>query len=391
MLRLNEDDLLGEDLREIRDAVERLCRDFDTAYWAELEERMAYPEEFVNALQAGDWLSVLIPEEYGGGGLEIRAAAVVLEAMTRSGCFAAAAHAQLYTMGAILRHGNDAQKKKYLPRIASGDLRLQAFGITEPDAGSETTRITTRAVRDGNHYVINGAKVFISRFFHSDLMLLLTRTTPYEEVAKKTDGISLFLVDLREAGDSIQATPIRTMVNHETAALHIEDLRVPAENLIGEEGKGFRCILSGLNSERILVASEHIGTGLYLLDRAASYSNERVVFDRPIGSNQGVQFPLARAYADLSAASLLRWRACDLYEQGMQPGYEATTAKLLASTAKWAAANGAMDTFGGYGMTTEFGIESKFREARLSLVAPVNNNLTLSYIATSVLGMPRSY
>lgn len=391
MLRLNEEDILGEDLREIRDSVERLCRDFDATYWQHLEEERAYPEEFVNAMQKGDWLSISIPEEYGGGGMGIRAGAVVLEAMTRSGCFAAAAHAQLYTMGALLRHGSDAQKKKYLPAIASGDLRLQAFAITEPDAGSETTKISTRAVRDGDDYVINGSKVFISRFFHSDLMLLLTRTTPYDEVEKKTDGISLFLVDLRDAGDAIQATPIRTMVNHETAALHLENLRVPAENLIGEEGKGFRCILSGLNSERILVASEHIGTGLYLLDRAAKYGCERVVFDRPIGSNQGVQFPLARAYADLSAASLLRWRACDLYENGQQPGYEANAAKLLASTAKWAAANAAMDTFGGYGMATEYGIESKFREARLSLVAPVNNNLTLAFIATNVLGMPRSY
>ncbi|MPZ24815.1 MAG: acyl-CoA dehydrogenase [Dehalococcoidia bacterium] len=391
MLRLNEDDILDDDLRGIRDAVERLCRDFDTSYWAKQEEKRAYPEEFVQALQDGDWLSISIPEEFGGGGMGIRAGAVVLEAVTRSGCFAAAAHAQLYTMGAILRHGSDAQKKKYLPGIAAGELRLQAFGITEPDAGSETTKISTRALRDGDHYVINGSKVFISRFFHSDLMLLLTRTTPYDEVEKKTDGISLFLVDLREAGDSIQATPIRTMVNHETAALHIENLRVPAENLIGEEGKGFRCILSGLNSERIIVASEHIGAGLYLLERASKYASERVVFDRPIGSNQGVQFPLARAYADLSAASLVRWRACDLYEQGKQPGYEANTAKLLASTAKWAAANAAMDTFGGYGMATEYGIEAKFREARLSLVAPINNNLTLAFIATNVLGMPRSY
>jgi acyl-CoA dehydrogenase len=391
MLRLNEDDLLDSELREVRDGVERLCRKFDVAYWQRLEEDRVYPEEFVQALQDGDWLSILIPEEYGGGGKTIQTAATVLESITRTGCFAAAAHAQLYTMGALLRHGNDEQKKRFLPGVASGAYRLQAFGITEPDAGSDTTRISTRAVRTGDHYVVNGSKVFISRFFHSDLMLLLVRTTPYEEVTRKTHGISLFIVDIQDAGNAITATPIKTMVNHETAALHIENLRVPAENLIGDEGGGFRCILSGLNAERILVASEHVGAALYLLERAAQYAGQRSVFDRPIGSNQGVQFPLARAYADVSAASLLRWRACELYEKGQQPGYEANAAKLLASTAKWAAANAAMDTFGGYGMATEYGIESKFREARLSLVAPISNNLTLAYIATEILGLPRSY
>lgn len=391
MLRLNEDDIIGPDLVEIRDAVEKLCSNFTVEYWQSLEAERRYPEEFVNALQRGGWLSISIPEEYGGGGLSLRSGAVVLEAITRTGGFAAAAHAQLYTMGAILRHGTEEQKRRFLPDIAAGRLRLQAFGVTEADAGSETTRITTRAVRDGDHYVINGSKMFISRFFHSDLMLLLTRTKPYEEASKPTDGISLFVVDLRETGDSITAKPIRTMVNHETAALYFDNLRVPAENMIGKEHEGFRCILSGMNSERILVASEHIGTGLWLIERAAEYAKQRVVYGRPIGMNQGVQFPLARAYADLAAASLVRWRAAELYEAGNQTGVEATTAKLLSSTAKWAAANAAMDTFGGYGMTEEYGIEAKFRESRLSLVAPVSNNITLAFIGNKVLGLPRSY
>jgi alkylation response protein AidB-like acyl-CoA dehydrogenase len=391
MLRLPEDDLLDDDLRAMREAVEGLCSRFDLDYWRECDSKGEYPEQFVEALQDGGWLSILIPEEFGGAGLGIKAAGVVLEAITRSGASAGPAHAQMYTMGTVLRHGSEEQKRKYLPKIASGELRLQAFGVTEADAGSETTRIKTSAVRKGDSYVINGSKMFISRIFHSDLMLLLARTTPYDKVEKKTDGISTFLVDLREAGSAIEATAIKTMVNHETASLYIDDLVVPAENLIGEEGKGFRYILSGMNAERILVASEHIGTGLWFIDKATAYANERVVYGAPIGRHQGVQFPLAKTYAELTAASLLRWRAAQAYDAGRQPGYEASAAKYLSSSAQWAAANAAMDTFGGYGMTEEYGIERKFRESRLSLVAPINNNLTLAYIANKVLGMPRSY
>jgi acyl-CoA dehydrogenase len=391
MSELRDRDILSDDYEQIKSAIKQLCEKFPDEYWRDVNARRAYPEEFVSALQAAGWLSILVPERYGGGGMPIRAGAVVLEAISRFGGHAGVAHAQLYTMGALLRHGSEELKQKYLPGIAAGDLRLQAFGVTEPDAGSETTRIKTSAVRDGDHYVINGSKIFTSRFFHSDLMLLLTRTTPYDEVAVKTAGISLFLVDVRESGSAIEARDIRTMVGRETAALFFADLRVPAANLIGEEGNGFSCLLSGLNAERLLVASEFIGTGFWFIERAARYARERVVFGRPIGQNQGVQFPLARAYADLSAASLMRWRGIDLFEAGQPAGYEANAAKLLSSTAKWAAANAAMDTFGGYGLTEEYGIEAKFREARLSLVAPVSNNLILAYIGSKVLGLPRSY
>jgi acyl-CoA dehydrogenase len=333
---------------------------------------------------------VLIPEAYGGGGMGISAASVILEAINRSGGSAFAAHAQMYTMGTILRHGSAAQKERYLPEIAAGDLRLQAFGITEADAGSDTTRISTTAVRDGDHYVINGAKVFISRFFHTDLLLLLARTSPFDP-EKKTAGISTFLVDVREAGDAIKATPIRTMINHETTSLFIDDLVVPVDNLIGEEGRGFSYILSGMNAERILTTSGQLGGGFWFVDRAVEYARERVVFDRPIGQNQGIQFPLAEVHMELSAASAMRWRAIERFERGEQPAYEANTAKFLASRAQWAAANAAMTTFGGWGMTEEYGIERKFREARLSLVAPVSNNLVLNYVATKTLGLPRSY
>jgi acyl-CoA dehydrogenase len=391
MLRLDEDDLLGPELLAMRDAVEQLCSRFPDEYWHDVDAAGRYPEEFVTALTRGGWLSILIPEEYGGGGMDVRAAAVVLEAVTRNGCFAAAAHAQLYTMGTILRHGSDEQKRHYLPAIASGDLRLQAFGVTEPDAGSDTLKIRTFAERRGDEYIINGSKVFTSRFWHSDLMLLLARTTPLDKVEKRTKGLSTFIVDLREAREQIKATPIKTMINHETAALFFENLVVPAENLVGVEGEGFRCILSGMNAERIIVSSEHIGTGLWLIERASRYACQREVFDRPIGQNQGVQFPLARAYADIAAASAVRWRAAELFARDRDSGNYAAMAKLLSSTAQWAAANAAMDTFGGYGMTVEYGIESKFREARLSLIAPVSNNLTLSHIGSHILGMPRSY
>jgi acyl-CoA dehydrogenase len=382
---------LTDDQRAIRDAVAELCSRFPSEYWRERDSKLEYPVEFVDALGKAGWLSVLIPEEYGGGGGTVADAALILETINRSGGTGVPAHAQMYTMGTVLRHGNDEQKRRLLPEIAANTLRLQAFGVTEPDAGSDTTRIRTFAAREGDHYVVNGAKIWTSRFQHSDYMLLLTRTTRYEDVEKKTDGLSVLLVDLREAGDAISVRPIRTMTSHETNEVRIENLRVPVQNRIGEEGKGFRYILSGLNVERILVASEVLGDGFWFIDRATEYARERVVFGRPIGQNQGVQFPLAQAYADLEAASLMRWKAAAKFDAGEQPGFEANAAKLLASKANWAAANAAMDTFGGYGLAEEFDIERKFREARLPMVAPVNNNLILAYIGHQVLRLPKSY
>lgn len=384
-------DAIPSEYHEIRLAALELCDRFGKDYWIKCDSESRYPEEFVEALTESGWLSILIPEEYGGGGQTLGAACVLLEALNRAGASASSAHAQLYTMGTILRHGSKLQKRNYLPRIASGELRLQAFGITEPDAGSDTTRIRTRAVRDGDSYVVNGGKIFTSRFFHSDLMLLLVRTTPYEDVARKTDGLSTLLIDLRESRDQITARRISTMGNHETAELFFDDLRVPAANLIGDEGQGFRYILSGMNAERTLVASESLGTGFWFIEQAAAYARTRVVFDRPIGQNQGVQFPLARAYADLVSASHLRWAAVKRFEAGGEPHFEANVSKFLASNAAWAAANAAMDVFGGYGITTEYGIERKFREARVPLVAPVNNNLVLAQIAHGTLGLPKSY
>jgi len=382
--------LTPEQIR-IRDAVAKLCANYPPKYWRELDDARAYPEEFVNHLIRDGWLACLIPEEYGGAGLGIVEASLILETINRSGCSGAAAHAQMYTMGTILRHGSPEQKARYLPAIARGELRLQAFGITEPEAGSDSTRIRTTAVRQGDWYVINGGKIFTSRFQHSDLMLLLARTTPYEAVQRKTDGLSVFLVDLRESRDQIEVQPIRTMINHETNQLFFRDLRVPAENLIGEEGRGFSYILDGMNAERILVASEVLGDGYWFIDKATRYVSERVVFGRPIGMNQGVQFPIAQAYAQLEAASLMRWQAAYAFDAGERPGFEANAAKLLASQATWAAANAAMDAFGGYGYARDYDIERKFREARLPMVAPVSNNLVLSYIGQHVLKMPRSY
>ncbi|HEY6492717.1 MAG TPA: acyl-CoA dehydrogenase family protein [Trebonia sp.] len=382
---------LSSEQEGIRDAVARLCAGFGDRYWTDVDERREYPDDFVKALTAAGWLSVLIPEEYGGGGGTISDAALILETINRSGGSGAVAHAQMYTMGTVLRHGSAEQKQRYLPGIAAGDIRMQAFGITEPDAGSDTTRITTFARRDGDGYVVNGGKIFTSRFQHSDLMLLLVRTTRYEDVAKKSDGLSVLIVDLREAAGAIEVRPIKTMLNHETNQLFFDNLRVPAANLVGEEGKGFRYILSGLNAERILVSSEWLGDGHWFIERASAYASEREVFGRPIGANQGVQFPLAQAHAQLEAASLMRWKAAARFERGEQPGFEANAAKLLASQANWAAANAAMDAFGGYGLATEYHIERKFREARLPMVAPVNNNLVLAYIGHSVLGLPKSY
>ena len=384
---------LTEEQVAIREAIDKLCVPFDDVYWRDKDRENEYPEEFVDALYREGWMSMLIPEEYGGGGADIRDAAVVLEQLERNGCHAGAARAGMYTMGALLRHGTEEQKQRFLPKIAAGEVRLQSFGVTEPDAGSDTTRIKTFAVRDGDEYVVNGNKTFISRIQHSDLLLLLTRTKKREDAVKPSDGFTVLLVDLRAAIDSgqIVATPIKTMVNHETNELAIRDLRVPVGNRIGEEHKGFKVILSGMNSERVIVTSEYIGAGFYLLDRAVQYAKEREVFGRPIGQNQGIQFPLARAYAALQAASLMRWRAAEMYAAGENPRFEVNGAKLLGSEALWMAAEAAFDTFGGYAAAEEYGIERKWREARLPRTAPISNNLVLAGIAHGTLGLPKSF
>lgn len=382
---------LTEDQLAIRDAVTNLCSRFTDEYWIDNDKNHDYPQAFVDALSEAGWLGVLIPEEYGGGGRPIADAAVILETINRKGCASVPAHAQMYTMGTILRHGSEEQKQRYLPEIAKGALRLQAFAVTEPDAGSDTTRIRTRAERRGDHYVVNGQKIFTSRFAQSDLMLLLARTTPYEDVTKKYDGISTFLVDLREQRDRITSRRIDMMVNHHTYELFFDDVEIPVENLIGEEGQGFRYILSGMNAERVLVASGMLGNGYFFIDRASKYASEREVFGRPIGANQGVQFPIAQAFAQLEAASLVRWQAAEQFQRGQRKAYTPNMAKLLASQALWAAANAAMDTFGGYGFAVEYGIERKFRDARLSMIAPISNNLVLAGLAHNVLGLPKSY
>jgi acyl-CoA dehydrogenase len=376
---------------EIRSAVRDICARFTDKYWRDQDRLRRYPSEFVDALTRAGWLAALIPEEYGGSGLGIAEASVVLEEIQRSGGNGGACHAQMYIMGTLLRHGSSEQKKRYLPRIASGELRLQAFGVTEPTAGSETTRIATTARRERDRYVVNGQKVWTSRFAQSDLMLLLARTTPYDELTDKTKGLSVFLVDLREAGDHIEARPIETMVNHSTNALFIHDLSVPTADLIGQEGMGFRYIIDGWNAERILIAAECIGDARWFIDRTAAYAKERVVFGRPIGQNQGVAFPLAKAHAAAEAADLMRWKAARLFDGGQPCGPEANMAKYLAAEASWEAANVAMDTHGGYGMAAEYDIERKFRETRLYKVAPINQNLVLAYIAQHVLGLPKSY
>jgi acyl-CoA dehydrogenase len=374
-----------------RDGVRAICAKFPESYWRQVDAEKRYPDEFVRALTDGGWLSVLIPTQYGGAGLGIVEACIILEEINASGGNAAACHAQMYTMGALLRHGSEAQKRRYLPEIAAGRLRLQSMAVTEPEAGSDTSRITTFARKDSQGYVVNGQKVFTSRVQHSDLLLLLARTSRAEDVSRKTDGMSLFLVDLREAGASIEVRPIETMVNHETNALFITDLRLTSDALIGEEGDGFRQVLDGLNAERILIASESIGDARWFVDRSVSYAGERVVFGKPIGANQGVQFPIARAFMHGRAAALLRWQAASLFDAGKACGAEANMAKLLASEAAWEAADVAMTTYGGSGMAVEVGIERKFREARLYLVAPVTNNLVTAYVAEHVLGLPRSY
>lgn len=378
--------------QELRNGVRAICKKYPDAYWRELDERRAYPEEFVSELSRAGFLGALIPEQYGGSGLSVTEASIIMEEINRSGGNAGACHAQMYTMGTLLRHGTEEQKRSYLPKIADGTLRLQAFGVTEPNTGSDTTQLATMAVRKGDKYVVNGQKVFISRTEYTDLMILLVRTTPLAEVKKRTEGLSVLLVDMREAvGNGITIRPIRTMMNHATTELFIENLEVPVENLIGEEGKGFSYILDGMNAERILIASECLGDGYWFVERAAEYAKQRVVFKRPIGQNQGIQFPLAQSYIHLEAANLMRFRAAELFDAGLPCGKEANMAKLLAADASWEASNAAVQTHGGFGFAEEYDVERKFRETRLYQVAPISTNLILSYVAEHVLGLPRSY
>jgi acyl-CoA dehydrogenase len=384
----------GQDdgLADIRAGVRALCAKFPGEYWRALDRERAYPSEFVAALTKAGYLAALIPEDYGGSGLPISAAAAILEEVHAAGGNGAACHAQMYIMGTILRHGSDAQKQDYLPKLASGELRLQAFGVTEPTSGTDTLSLRTTARKQGNHYIINGQKLWTSRAEHSDLMLLLARTTPREQAKKRTDGLSLFLVDMRLAqGTSMTITPVRTMMNHSTTQIFFDDLRVPAENLIGEEGQGFRYVLSGMNAERILIAAECVGDAKWFIDKATAYAKERVLFDRPIGQNQGVQFPIARAYAQMRAAELMVREAARRYEAGGDVGPEANMAKLIAADASWFAADMCVQTYGGFGFAEEYDIERKFRETRLYQVAPISTNLILSYLAEHVLGLPRSY
>jgi acyl-CoA dehydrogenase len=382
---------LSEDQRAIRDAVRELCRDYPDVYWREVDKAERYPKEFIDALTHSGYLAALIPEEYGGAGLGITDASIILEEMNRAGCNSGACHAQMYIMGTLLRHGNERQKKQYLPGIANGEIRLQAFAVTEPNAGSETTRIETRAEKRGDKYVVNGQKIFISRVKQSDLMLLLARTTPYDELKDKTRGLSVFIVDMREVKGKLDVQPLDVMINHHTNTVFFEDVEIPAENLVGEEGMGFRYIIDGWNAERILIAAEAIGDGRWFVDRASKYANERVVFGRPIGANQGVQFPIAQAYAHVEAADLMRFHAAAKFEKGEKCGAEANMAKMLAADAAWEAANVCLNTYGGYGFARDYDVERKFRETRLFTVAPVNNNMILAFLGQNVLGMPRSY
>ena len=377
---------------DLRRAVRDLCKAFPDAYWRELDRERAYPDAFVRALTDAGYLAALIPEEFGGSGLGITEAAIILEEINRSGGNAGACHAQMYTMGTLLRHGSEAQKRTYLPKVAHGELRLQAFGVTEPTTGSDTTQLKTTATRRGDRYIVRGQKVFISRAEHSDLLLLVARTTPVEQVQKRSDGLSILLVDLRSAiGRGLTIRPLRTMMNHATTELFFDDLEVPADALVGEEGKGFRYLLDGLNAERILIAAECIGDGRWFVERAARYAKDRIVFNRPIGQNQGVQFPIARVHVDVEAADLMRIRAADLFDRGEPCGAEANMAKLLAADASWNAANVAVQTHGGFGFAEDYDVERKFRETRLYQVAPISTNLILAYIGEHVLGLPRSY
>lgn len=377
---------------DLRDAVRALCAQFDSAYWQKVDEDRAYPETFVDALTTAGWMSALIPEDYGGSGLSLTEASVIMEEITRSGGNAGCCHGQMYNMNTLLRNGSDAQKQKYLPKIASGELRLQSMGVTEPTAGTDTTRIKTVAVKKGDRYVVNGQKVWTSRLQHSDLMILLARTTPLAEVKRKSEGMSIFIVNKHDSlGKGMEMRPIRNMVNHETNEVFFDNLEIPAENLIGEEGRGFRYILDGLNAERILIAAECIGDGWWFVEKSTAYAKERVVFDRPIGQNQGIQFPIAEAYMELEAANLMRYKAAGLFDEHKPCGAQANMAKHLCAKASWEAANACIQTFGGFGFAAEYDVERKFRETRLYLVAPISTNLILSYLAEHVLGLPRSF
>ncbi|HEY4772117.1 MAG TPA: acyl-CoA dehydrogenase family protein [Steroidobacteraceae bacterium] len=381
-----------EDFADIRDGVRSLCAEFPDEYFRKIDAERGYPEAFVNALTKAGWLAALIPQEYGGSGLSLAEASVIMEEINHAGGNSGACHGQMYVMNVLVRHGSEQQKRDYLPQIAAGNLRLQSMGVTEPSTGTDTTQLKTMAVRKGDRYLINGQKVWISRVQHSDLMLLLARTTPIAEVKRKSEGISVFIVDLREAvGRGLTLRPIPNMVNHETNELFFDNLEIPAENLVGTEGSGFKYILDGLNAERALIAAECIGDGYWFVDKATKYANERVVFDRAIGKNQGVQFPIARAYVNIEAASLMRFRACELFDAQRPCGAEANMAKLLAADASWEAANVCLQTHGGYGFACEYDIERKFRETRLYQVAPISTNLILSYVAEHVLGLPRSF
>ncbi|GAB3673715.1 acyl-CoA dehydrogenase family protein [Salinisphaera aquimarina] len=381
-----------ESLDAIRDGVRGLCADYSDAYWRGVDERKEFPEEFVNALTEAGWLAAMIPEQYDGSGLGLAEASVILEEVNRCGGNAGFVHGQMYNMATLLRHGSDEQKQKYLPRLASGELRLQSMAVTEPTTGTDTTKIKTTAVKNGDHYVVNGQKVWISRVQHSDLMILLARTTPLDQVEKKSRGMSIFLVDLHEAiGNGLTVKPIANMVNHETNELFFDDLKIPAENLIGEEGMGFRYILDGLNAERTLIAAECIGDGRWFVDKASEYAKERRVFDRAIGQNQGVAFPIAEAHIEVEAADLMRWRACEEFDSGKPAGASANMAKYLAAKASWEAANACLQTHGGFGFANEYDIERKFRETRLYQVAPISTNLILSYVSEHLLGLPRSF
>ena len=381
-----------DQFQDIRDAVRDLCAQFSGEYFRKIDEQRGYPEAFVDALTKAGWLAALIPQEYGGSGLGLTEASVIMEEINRSGGNSGACHGQMYNMGTLLRHGSDAQKQEYLPKIASGELRLQSMAVTEPSTGTDTTKIKTTAVKKGDKYIINGQKVWISRIQHSDLMILLARTTPLAEVKKKSSGMSIFVVDLRNAiGKGLSVQPILNMVNHETNELFFDNLEIPEENLIGEEGKGFKYILDGLNAERTLIAAECIGDGYWFIDKVTKYVGERVVFGRPIGQNQGVQFPIARAYVNLEAANLMRFKSCELFDAHKPCGAEANMAKLLAADASWEAANACLQFHGGFGFACEYDIERKFRETRLYQVAPISTNLILAYMAEHVLGMPRSF
>ncbi len=381
-----------DQFQELREALRELCAHYPDAYWREIDEARGFPEAFINALTQAGWLAALIPQEYGGSGLGLAEASVVMEEINRNGGNAGFCHGQMYNMGTLLRHGSSEQKKQYLPRIATGELRLQSMGVTEPTTGTDTTKLKTVAVRKGDRYVVNGQKVWISRIQHSDLMILLARTTPLADVKRKSEGMSIFLVDLHQAiGNGLTVKPIRNMVNHETNELFFDDLEIPAENLIGEEGKGFKYILDGLNAERTLIAAECIGDAYWFIDRAARYAKERIVFDRPIGQNQGVQFPIADSYIETEAANLMRWKACELFDSHQPCGSEANMAKYLAAKASWEAGNACLQTHGGFGFAAEYDVERKFRETRLYQVAPISTNLIYSYVAEHVLGLPRSF